>query len=185
MGADGDNLKECLRNEMLFPQKQCFQNRNASMCIRGKKPPANTKKNAKSKSNKSAASNTPTAQTPKQEKAPAEKPNEKLKEKEDKKEANMGENILAKPMDNTPVKEGEAKPKTPLHIKVPPPRVMKAKRPMHEKRDAHDPEYKTLELDISEWESVKIMKRSEIDNKENEGNAPVEKKNVEAVEAAA
>ncbi|KAK6757804.1 hypothetical protein RB195_015556 [Necator americanus] len=161
MGADGDNLKECLRNEMLFPQKQCFQNRNAT------------------------ASNTPTAQTPKQEKAPAEKPNEKLKEKEDKKEANMGENILAKPMDNTPVKEGEAKPKTPLHIKVPPPRVMKAKRPMHEKRDAHDPEYKTLELDISEWESVKIMKRSEIDNKENEGNAPVEKKNVEAVEAAA
>ncbi|EYC18611.1 hypothetical protein Y032_0027g1611 [Ancylostoma ceylanicum] len=38
----------------------------------------------------------------------------------------------------------------------------KAKRPMKEVRSARDPEYKTLELDISEWESVKIMKRSEI-----------------------
>ena len=33
---------------------------------------------------------------------------------------------------------------------------------MREIRSARDPEYKTLELDISEWESVKIMKRSDI-----------------------
>uniref|UniRef100_A0A0K0CZ55 Uncharacterized protein n=1 Tax=Angiostrongylus cantonensis TaxID=6313 RepID=A0A0K0CZ55_ANGCA len=38
----------------------------------------------------------------------------------------------------------------------------KAKRPMEKVRSPRDPEYKTLELDISEWESVKIMKRSEI-----------------------
>ncbi|VDM60125.1 unnamed protein product [Angiostrongylus costaricensis] len=38
----------------------------------------------------------------------------------------------------------------------------KAKRPMEKVRSSRDPEYKTLELDISEWESVKIMKRSEI-----------------------
>ncbi|KHJ75600.1 hypothetical protein OESDEN_24784, partial [Oesophagostomum dentatum] len=54
------------------------------------------------------------------------------------------------------------KTKEPLHIKVPPPRIMKARRPMREVRSARDPEYKTLELDMSEWESVKIMKRSEI-----------------------
>ncbi|EYC18614.1 hypothetical protein Y032_0027g1612 [Ancylostoma ceylanicum] len=56
----------------------------------------------------------------------------------------------------------DEKPKEPLHIKVPPPRVLKARRAMKEVRSARDPEYKTLELDISEWESVKIMKKSEI-----------------------
>ncbi|VDM63083.1 unnamed protein product [Angiostrongylus costaricensis] len=37
---------------------------------------------------------------------------------------------------------------------------------MKEVRSARDPEYKTLDLDISEWESVKIVKRSEINPKE-------------------
>ncbi|RCN25777.1 hypothetical protein ANCCAN_28508 [Ancylostoma caninum] len=54
------------------------------------------------------------------------------------------------------------RPKEPLHIKVPPPRVLKAKRAMKEVRSARDPEYKTLELDISEWESAKIMRKSEL-----------------------
>ncbi|KJH53585.1 hypothetical protein DICVIV_00013 [Dictyocaulus viviparus] len=71
------------------------------------------------------------------------------------------ENIVAKPLKNAPPAVEEKK-KEPLHIKVPPPRVMKAKRPMKEVRSARDPEYKTLELDISEWESVKILKRSEL-----------------------
>ncbi|KAJ1353336.1 hypothetical protein KIN20_009942 [Parelaphostrongylus tenuis] len=35
---------------------------------------------------------------------------------------------------------------------------------MEKMRSAYDPEYKTLELDISEWESVKILKRSEINS---------------------
>ncbi|PIO58812.1 hypothetical protein TELCIR_19743, partial [Teladorsagia circumcincta] len=84
------------------------------------------------------------------------------------------------------------KKKEPLHIKVPPPRVMKAKRPMKEVKEARDPEYKTIELDVSEWESVKLMKRSDIkpedivkkDFKEvrSAGN---EKREKEAVEAAA
>ncbi|KAJ1355037.1 hypothetical protein KIN20_012155 [Parelaphostrongylus tenuis] len=38
----------------------------------------------------------------------------------------------------------------------------KAKRSMEKMRSATDPEYKTLELDISEWESVKILKRNEV-----------------------
>lgn len=33
---------------------------------------------------------------------------------------------------------------------------------MKEVRSARDPEYKTLELDMSEWESAKIMKKTEI-----------------------
>ncbi|KAK6012016.1 hypothetical protein OSTOST_22843 [Ostertagia ostertagi] len=33
---------------------------------------------------------------------------------------------------------------------------------MKEVKEAKDPEYKTIELDASEWESVKIMKRSDI-----------------------
>lgn len=38
----------------------------------------------------------------------------------------------------------------------------KARRAMKEVRSARDPEYKTLELDMSEWESAKIMKKTEI-----------------------
>ena len=44
---------------------------------------------------------------------------------------------------------------------------------MIEVRSPHDPEYKTLEPDNSEWESVKIMKRSELNADE------VERKKVE------
>ncbi|KHJ89022.1 hypothetical protein OESDEN_11165 [Oesophagostomum dentatum] len=35
---------------------------------------------------------------------------------------------------------------------------------MDEVRSPHDPEYKTLEPDNSEWESVRIMKRSELND---------------------
>ncbi|PIO74874.1 hypothetical protein TELCIR_03108 [Teladorsagia circumcincta] len=82
------------------------------------------------------------------------------------------------------------KKKDPLHIKVPPPRVMKAKRPMKEVKEARDPEYKTIELDVSEWESVKLMKRSDIKpedivKKDFKESAGTEKREKEAVEAAA
>ncbi|KAK6757802.1 hypothetical protein RB195_015555 [Necator americanus] len=130
------------------------------MCIRRKKSVGSTNEKIRTKSTKSAAGSTPTSQTPKQQGAHAEKQREKPKEKEDKKEVDMGENILAKPVDNAPMKE--EKQKEPLHIEVPPPRILKAKRTMKEVRSARDPEYRTLELDMSEWESGKIMKRSEV-----------------------
>ncbi|KAJ1362500.1 hypothetical protein KIN20_022070 [Parelaphostrongylus tenuis] len=78
--------------------------------------------------------------------------------KEEVKKLNLkdGENMLAKPINQKKVE------KEPLHIKVPPPKVIKAKREMGKMRSPYDPEYKTLELDISEWESAKILKRSEI-----------------------
>ncbi|KAK5980214.1 hypothetical protein GCK32_010310 [Trichostrongylus colubriformis] len=79
---------------------------------------------------------------------------EKDGEKED-----PGHNILAKPVNDADLKE---KKKEPLHIKVPPPRVMKAKRPMKEVKEAKDPEYKTIAMDNSEWESAKVLKRSDI-----------------------
>ncbi|KAK6757801.1 hypothetical protein RB195_015555 [Necator americanus] len=97
------------------------------------------------------AGSTPTSQTPKQQGAHAEKQREKPKEKEDKKEVDMGENILAKPVDNAPMKE--EKQKEPLHIEVPPPRILKAKRTMKEVRSARDPEYRTLELDMKRAEN--------------------------------
>ncbi|CAJ0588110.1 unnamed protein product [Cylicocyclus nassatus] len=46
------------------------------------------------------------------------------------------------------------------------PSKRKAKRPMIEVRSARDPEYKTIQLDASEWESVKLYKRSEINLEE-------------------
>ncbi|XGW09142.1 hypothetical protein V3C99_011449 [Haemonchus contortus] len=100
---------------------------------------------------------------------------------------NSFENIFGKPCGDDVLK---VKKKQPLHIKVPPPRVMKAKRPMTEKKEAKDPEYKTLELENSEWESAVIVKRSDIktediERKEFVEPAGQERQEKEAVEAAA
>ncbi|VDO30420.1 unnamed protein product [Haemonchus placei] len=54
----------------------------------------------------------------------------------------------------------------PLQIKVPPPRVLKARRAMVEVKEARDPLYKTLEPDMSEWESVRLLKKSEVNLEE-------------------
>uniref|UniRef100_A0A7I4Y6K1 Uncharacterized protein n=1 Tax=Haemonchus contortus TaxID=6289 RepID=A0A7I4Y6K1_HAECO len=98
------------------------------------------------------------------------------------------QNMMAKPCSDDVLKK--EKKKEPLHIKVPPPRVLKAKRSMNEVKEAKDPEYKTLELDSSEWESAKIMKRSDlktedIEKKEFVEPAGQEKQEKEVVEAAA
>ncbi|CAJ0598299.1 unnamed protein product [Cylicocyclus nassatus] len=66
---------------------------------------------------------------------------------------------LPKPI---PTPTAEEKSDEPLHIKVPPPRIMKARRPMKIVRSSRDPAYKTLEPDMSDWESAKIMKRDEL-----------------------
>ncbi|EYC18609.1 hypothetical protein Y032_0027g1610 [Ancylostoma ceylanicum] len=90
------------------------------MCVHRKKGGANNKKGSKS-----PATVTPKSQTPKT--APLKGAQEKGKdaqkqEKNDAEAKNDGENILAKPMGNEKIKE--EKVKTPLHIKVPPPRIM-------------------------------------------------------------
>nr|CDJ97128.1 unnamed protein product [Haemonchus contortus] len=54
----------------------------------------------------------------------------------------------------------------PLQIKVPPPRILKARRAMVEVKEARDPLYKTLEPDMSEWESVRLLKKSEVNLEE-------------------
>ncbi|CAJ0597019.1 unnamed protein product [Cylicocyclus nassatus] len=82
----------------------------------------------------------------------------KEKDKEVEKSSDVAENTAVKPAEKEQVKE--EKPEEPLHIKVPPPRILKAKRSPKEVR-ASDPQYKTLELDLSDWDSVKIIKKSE------------------------
>ncbi|KAK6757806.1 hypothetical protein RB195_015556 [Necator americanus] len=132
------------------------------MCTH-KKGPGKKKNLKKSKSPARSApkSKTPTASTL------AEQMKEEKKAKEALKNVPNAENLFATPIDS-PVKEENQQAKTPLRIKVPPPRVLKARRRIKVVRDPRDPEYKTLEPDFSEWESVKIMKRSEFKNNENE-----------------
>ncbi|CAJ0588106.1 unnamed protein product [Cylicocyclus nassatus] len=147
------------------------------MCVPRKKA-SGSKKSAKGgkkksgkqqKSSQSPSQPSPAPTAPKKGESPAKK-----EEKAPNKEQQMN------PVEENP----EEKPKEPLHIKVPPPRIIKAKRPMNQKRSATDPEYKTLELDVSEWESVKIMKRSDIkdediEKKEFKSNIPTRKAAVE------
>ncbi|CAJ0597027.1 unnamed protein product [Cylicocyclus nassatus] len=126
------------------------------MCINRKKSLNSNPKEQKPQT--SASSNVESQKPSPQSVAAASSLPTKEKEKEVEKSSDVAENTPVKPMEKEQVKE--EKPEEPLHIKVPPPRILKAKRSPKEVR-ASDPQYKTLELDLSDWDSVKIIKKSE------------------------
>ncbi|KAL6744447.1 hypothetical protein Aduo_017381 [Ancylostoma duodenale] len=141
--------------------KKDFKVSVEEMCVRRKKSTRRSMNEpAKKKSYESLAAATPKAETPGRKGVLDEKSKEKQLDKDSRKDIDANDNMMAKPIGDAQLRD--EKPKEPLHIKVPPPRVLKAKRAMKEVRSSRDPEYKTLELDISEWESAKIMRKSEI-----------------------
>ncbi|KHJ90890.1 hypothetical protein OESDEN_09253 [Oesophagostomum dentatum] len=139
------------------------------MCVRRKNSVGSRQEKL---NNRSSLMKSPFDPTPRSPTPPASpKTSVQVDEKPKEKELKSLEEIVSKQVEDTksatnvqaPVKDDKSK-EEPLHIQVPPPRIIKARRPMDEVRSPHDPEYKTLEPDNSEWESVRIMKRSELND---------------------
>ncbi|WKY12782.1 hypothetical protein Q1695_003964 [Nippostrongylus brasiliensis] len=130
------------------------------MCVRRKKS-VQSKKDAKTRNDLAGKQQTPTphSQTPQ---TPGDRRPQTLSA--NKSDHRGVDRAQSKPSEKSPPRVEEKKDSQP--IKIRPPRVIKARRPMKEVKEARDPEYKTLEPDFSDWDSVKLLKKSEINMEE-------------------
>ncbi|KAK5986564.1 hypothetical protein GCK32_012096 [Trichostrongylus colubriformis] len=122
------------------------------MCLRKKKSRMSHKEVRKSEQGTTPKSHTPHT------------PMEKQAGKTRTKTTEEGENVMAKTCAE-PRRLFEWDPQNPTiynRLSIYPCCCVKARRVMKEVKEARDPAYKTLEPDMSDWESVRLMKKSEV-----------------------